>query len=604
MARYKQTIDILVDGNTYDITLNRWTATFDISTNSSLFYGLTITITKDGSNVGSVAFDDQGQATFEAHETGVYMFSVLLPGESRPYTDTKTITVEEDQTIGVILNPWTATLTLHTDETDFIGDTVTVTMNNINMGSAIVGSDGDAIYLAHSSGTYVMTLQHSDKESYSITLNATTDGGSYSDTITRFIATMAISTTSSEFYGQSITVTFNDNNYDTISFDSSGTTINYQVYKTGTYKFILNYSASEIYEQTVNITTNGQTANIPINRWTATIQVSTKSEELVNTTLTVYKNGTNIDTLTLPSTVDTAINYVVHTTGTYKFATIYQGTEYSKEVSVIAETTYTASVSLGPELVSWSSGTDAQISDMLDAYYNGTITIADIKSVWSVGDSRTISLSAMSATGVGESHRAQSVEMVILDFEHDTLATSISGKTKAAITVQQKNCLRAANVADDGGSSNGEHGYMNSSNTNNGGWTNCARRTWCNNVYYAALPSGFKAMVKEATHQTTAGNQSATMNTDTDKCFLPSEYEVFGSVSYAKAQEGTQYEYYKTAANRYKLPKWISSSVSDIWWERSPRGSNSTGFCRVDSSGSADSTGASGARGLAPACCL
>ena len=256
------------------------------------------------------------------------------------------------------------------------------------------------------------------------------------------------------------------------------------------------------------------------------------------------------------------------------------------------------------QLVSFSSGTDAQIAAMVDAYYNGSCTLADIQSVWSVGDSRTITLSAMSATGVGESHRSQSVEMVILDFDHDTLATSINGKTKALITVQQKNCLRDASVSDTNGSANTEHGYMNSSNTNNGGWRSCARRTWCNNVYYAALPSGFKALVKEATHQTTAGNQSSTMNTDTDKCFLPSEWEVFGATTYAKAQEGTQYEYYKTAANRYKLPKWNSSSVSDFWWERSPYGSSTTAFCRVNLDGIADNISASGAFGLAPACCI
>ena len=123
-------------------------------------------------------------------------------------------------------------------------------------------------------------------------------------------------------------------------------------------------------------------------------------------------------------------------------------------------------------------------------------------------------------------------------------------------------------------------------------------------MYYAALPSGFKALVKEATHQTTAGNQSSTMNTDTDKCFLPSEWEVFGATTYAKAQEGTQYEYYKTAANRYKLPKWNSSSVSDYWWERSPRGSTAARFCYVDGNGAAGNNDASYARGLAPACCI
>ena len=87
-------------------------------------------------------------------------------------------------------------------------------------------------------------------------------------------------------------------------------------------------------------------------------------------------------------------------------------------------------------LVSWSTGTDAEIKAMVDSYYAGEVTLADIRSVWSIGDEREVTLSAMAATGVGESHRAQSVKVVILDFDHDTLTTPINGKTKALISVQ------------------------------------------------------------------------------------------------------------------------------------------------------------------------
>ena len=259
---------------------------------------------------------------------------------------------------------------------------------------------------------------------------------------------------------------------------------------------------------------------------------------------------------------------------------------------------------LAPALVAWPSGTDAQISNMVEAYYNGYYSLNDIKSVWSIGDSRNVDLSAMLATGVGEQHRAQTVEMVIIGFDHDTLTTPINNKTKALITVQMKNCLRDASVSDTGGSSNTEHGYMNSSNTNVNGWRGCARRTWCNNVFYTALSSGFKALVKQANHSTTVGNQGTSLETTADYCFLPSEWEIFGAKTYAAAQEGTQYEYYKTAANRYKLPKWNSSVVSDIWWERSPGGSDTTNFCTVYRNGNADSYGASYANGLAPAACI
>ena len=154
------------------------------------------------------------------------------------------------------------------------------------------------------------------------------------------------------------------------------------------------------------------------------------------------------------------------------------------------------------------------------------------------------------------------------------------------------------------GSSDTERGYMNSSDTNVGGWTDCARRKWCNEVYYNALPSVFRSMVKEVNKKTSAGNKSSTINTTKDKAFLLSESEIYGSTTYSKAGEGSQYEYYKTTANRYKLPKWSSSYVSHAYWDRSPYGSNSSGFCNVNVDGSANWSGASGTYGFAPCLCI
>jgi hypothetical protein len=242
---------------------------------------------------------------------------------------------------------------------------------------------------------------------------------------------------------------------------------------------------------------------------------------------------------------------------------------------------------------------------MVNAYYNGILSLDEVKSVWHLGDTRSVDISAMSATGVGESHRAQTVEMEILDFDHDTLTTPIGSITKSLITCDLKNCLRAANVSDTDASSNTEHGYMNSTNTNVGGWTSCARRTWCNNVFYNALPLYFKSLVKPVNKLTSAGNKSSTLNTDSDYCFLLSEIEIFGTITYSKAGEGSQYAWFANAtANRYKLPKWGSSRVSDYWWERSPGGINSFSFCAVYGNGNAGSDAAPSAYGLAPACCI
>lgn len=258
------------------------------------------------------------------------------------------------------------------------------------------------------------------------------------------------------------------------------------------------------------------------------------------------------------------------------------------------------------KLVPWSTGTDEEIIAMVNAYYSGKFTLEDVKSVWHLGDTRSVDLSAMTATGVGESHRAQTVEFQILDFDHDTLTTPVGSITKALITVDMKNCLRDANVTDITGSYNTENGYMNSTNTNVGGWTSCARRTWCNNVFYNALPSYFKSLVKPVDKLTKSGNQSDIINTDSDYCFLLSEIEIFGNITYSRAREGSQYAWFANAAtNIYKLPKWSSGGLSGYWWERSRTSSDSKYFCSVSAGGgNADFGNASSARGLAPACCI
>lgn len=274
--------------------------------------------------------------------------------------------------------------------------------------------------------------------------------------------------------------------------------------------------------------------------------------------------------------------------------------------AVTSGAVYDALQNIGPgkTLVPWAQASDSEVAAMLNAYYNDELTLAEIQSVWHVGDIRTITLGSIGAIGVGESHRSQNVDIVILDFEHDDLTTAINGHTKALITVQLKDCLRDATVADDAGSSNTERGYMNNTNTNVGGWTDSKRRAWCNNYFYNAIPASMRTLIKPVNKLTSAGNQSDTINTDSDKCFLVSEIEIYGSVTWSKSGEGNQYNYFETESNRYKLPKYDSSSSSDRWWGRSPFGSNKTHFCAVNNYGDASNNSASNAYGLAPAWCL
>ena len=240
-----------------------------------------------------------------------------------------------------------------------------------------------------------------------------------------------------------------------------------------------------------------------------------------------------------------------------------------------------------PVIKPFATATDAELADMLQAHYDGLIDL-HTEEGWDIGAERTVRLSAMLATGVGETHVEQDVTMVLMNKGGKTLS---DGTTECAFIVGQKNLL--------GSNGSLEGGYMNSSNTNVGGWKNSARRTWCNSVYYNAIPSGFKALLKEFTNQSGLGNGSSSGVEDTlDYCALPAEVEVFGSQTYSVAGEGTQFKYYETSANRIK--KAGDSGSAYYWWERSPYSGYSASFCSVFSDGSASDGIASFSCGLAP----
>nr|DAG45245.1 MAG TPA: hypothetical protein [Caudoviricetes sp.] len=129
----------------------------------------------------------------------------------------------------------------------------------------------------------------------------------------------------------------------------------------------------------------------------------------------------------------------------------------------------------------------------------------------------------------------------------------------------------------------GERQGMNKSNTNNGGWTSCAMRQTYLPAILSQMPAEVQSGIREVDKLTSAGSESATINTTADKLFLLSEIEIFGSVSYSLEGEGTQYDYYK--AGNTPVKNYLGSARR--WWERSLNGNNPRSFCCVDKEGNA-----------------
>ena len=214
--------------------------------------------------------------------------------------------------------------------------------------------------------------------------------------------------------------------------------------------------------------------------------------------------------------------------------------------------------SRGLKVCTWSGGTDEEIAAMLAAHYAGQI---DIHDYWTVGDERTVSLSAMDATGVNESHPAQNVVLVLSNAGGKYLA---DGVTECAFQVDQKYCL--------GGASANENGYMNSDRTNIGGWKVTPRRTWCNSIYYNAFPSSLKPIFKQHINKNGIDNGGTIENT-LDYFALRAEIEIFGECTISVQGEGSQVKLYETQT-------YIQKNNS-AYWGRSRDTANATSFLRV-----------------------
>jgi hypothetical protein len=234
------------------------------------------------------------------------------------------------------------------------------------------------------------------------------------------------------------------------------------------------------------------------------------------------------------------------------------------ENGITATNTTTITVS-DLKIVTWANGTDAEIAKMVEAADAGQIKLSDY---WSVGDTRTVSLSAQSYSVSGLAYGTdipkQSVDLVLMNVGGKTLN---NGKTCSFIVGTKNSLVDSSNSYFD----------MNSNSTNSGGWAKCPRRTWLNYVIPKALPTTLSGIFKQFTNSNNSGGNT------TDYFALPSEYEVFGGNHHSGETSGTQFTWYKTSSNRVKT---FNGSTHD-WWERSVDPNYASAFCFVNDGGSA-----------------
>lgn len=361
----------------------------------------------------------------------------------------------------------------------------------------------------------------------------------------------------------------------------------------------------------VKATLNGQTSDtksvsvvdsyaVALTFFSATITVNVDS----GASVTLKKGGTTIATKTSNGTAV----FTVTETGAYTVTATKNGQTTSGSVNVVSGTT---SYSLTLSFVSSTLNNNewSVIKSVSDAGQGANY--------WSIGDRKAVTLNGT----VGKLSLSNvTTYAFIIGFNHNA---SVEGTNrihfqlaKTALTGGTDVCL-----CDSSYNSNvSTTGYfsMNSSRTNSGGWASSQMRTnICgtslssySGTIIAVIPAALRAVLKSVTKYTdnTGGGSTAAsaVTATTDYFFLLSEYEVFGSISYANSNESrkqAQYAYYSAGNSKIKY-KHDGTSTAAAWWLRSPYASYSNYFVLVYTDGTVDYYSAYISLGFAPGFCV
>ena len=109
-----------------------------------------------------------------------------------------------------------------------------------------------------------------------------------------------------------------------------------------------------------------------------------------------------------------------------------------------------------------------------------------------------------------------------------------------------------------------ETGYMNPTDTNEGGWAGCARRTWCNDVFRMAIPESIRGIFKQFKwKQRNGGKNSSGLVETIDYFGLAPEKVVLGYRTYGFADEAALYTQWEWLSLIHSLRRSESKAAAE-----------------------------------------
>ena len=316
-----------------------------------------------------------------------------------------------------------------------------------------------------------------------------------------------------------------------------------------------------------------------------------------NGAVSASSSNTNVATVSVSGTTVTVTAKAKGTaTITVKVA---EGTNHT------APANRTCSVSVTLPTTSLNDNTWATIKEVSDAGQG--------ENYWSVGDTKRITINGK----VGNfTFSNLAIDAFIIGFNHNS---SREGTNRIHFQIGKIGGKDVCLCDSQYGSGQSGNGYfnMNPNNSNSGGWNGSyMRKTLLGNSgtpssppansMLAALPSDLRAVMKSVTKYSdnTGGSpdNASYVTSTTDYLFLLAEFEYHGARSYANSAEKNfqlQYSYYKAGNSKVKY-KHGETGTAAIHWCRSVYVGNTYYFCRVYTSGSANTGNANRSWGAAP----
>ena len=333
---------------TYNASLSCIATTCFLVTSDVAFANADIVVTLDGepSATETIRFVNS-EATYVAVKAGTYTFTVTYQGV--PYAVTQVI--GDSAPITIILQRWSATLNITTASSTLYGQSISIYKGSDLVGTTAFDNSGSASFTVHSSGTYKAVCTY-DGYPFSTGDIAVTQETTYSATITYFAATLAISTTSSDLYSQTITITKGGATVGTTAFSAQGSA-SYTVHETGTYTLDCEgYTATQaVSEQTTyNVSINagldlaswitaGSTTGYPLNPSSYANFSALEADEAAVRQLMLVHDA--VDYLATASAGDTLMQSVINSNvcakwinlSDYALDTLYANSDIASEMA-------------------------------------------------------------------------------------------------------------------------------------------------------------------------------------------------------------------------------------------------------------------------------